>query len=173
MGSFLDTLQRFCLWAAASSPPPTPPPPRVVRLDCQKPRPGWEPRYQRLLVIDDLPRYTQDILETLRVFYEEASLTIHVAHTFADSLAAFKEGDIQLVILDSDLNDPEGSGEDLLKAFKSQEPGVVVLANSSEQRYNDLLLQAGATAALAKEQRKLRRWLTVNGWQRKEGGPSV
>jgi DNA-binding NarL/FixJ family response regulator len=78
-------------------------------------------------------------------------------------LATFTQYDINLVILDLDLDDCQGDGAILLRDFRLRKPGITVLANSSEQKYNDILLKGGAKVALAKDTSMLRRWLTDNG----------
>jgi DNA-binding response OmpR family regulator len=140
-----------------------PPAGRTVRLQGEPSAAGPPPKFDQILIVDDIPRYAQRSLETISQFYENAELTVHITHTFAEAKATFTQHDIDLVILDQDLNDFQGDGAILLQDFQSQKPGITVLANSSEQKYNKILLRGGAKVALAKDARALRRWLAVNG----------
>jgi len=140
-----------------------PPASRTVHLQGDSPATGQPAKFNRILIVDDIPRYAQNSLEAIRQFYHNSELTVHITHTFAESLATFTQYDINLVILDLDLDDCQGDGALLLRDFRLRKPGITVLANSSEQKYNDILLKGGAKVALAKDIRMLRRWLTDNG----------
>ncbi|MBU4151356.1 MAG: response regulator [Proteobacteria bacterium] len=135
----------------------------MVRLTGTMPPDGKPPKFDHILLVDDIARNTQSSLETIRRTYEGYELTVHITHTFAEALAAFNLHDIKLVILDLDLNDMQGDGATLLKEFREKKPELTVLANSSEQKYNDILVKGGAIAVLAKDSRKLKRWLAING----------
>lgn len=158
----LNTIRTFLSGIRVSLRQP-PPATEVVTLTGNSPSPRRLPRYNQILIVDDIPRYAQASLDALRQFYNNFDLTVFLTYTFADALAAFQQYDINLVILDLDLDDFQGDGENLLKEFLARKPDITVLANSSEQRYNDILLQAGAKAILAKDVAKLNQWLANNG----------
>ncbi len=120
-------------------------------------------KFDHILIVEDIPRYAQASLDTIRQCYKDTDVTVYLSHTFAAALKAFQQYDINLVILDLDLDDYEGDGEMLLNNFRSQKTGITVLANSSEPRYNEILLAGGAAAVLSKDVRKLQKWLTDNG----------
>lgn len=142
----------------------TPPKSQIVRIKGTMPPDGSHPpKFDQILLVDDIPRNTQASLDTIRKRYEDNELTVHITHTFAEALAAFNLYDIKLVILDLDLNDSQGDGATLQKEFREKKPEIIVLANSSEQKYNDILVKGGANAVLAKDARKLKRWLAKNG----------
>lgn len=140
----------------------TPPKSQIVRLG-QKQTNAKPPKFDHILLVDDIPRNTQTSLEIIRQNYLNNELTVHITHTFAEALAAFNVFNIKLVILDLDLNDMQGDGAVLLKEFREKKPEITVLANSSEPKYNDILVRGGANAVLAKDARKLKRWLAKNG----------
>lgn len=140
-----------------------PPKSQIVRISSATHPPGKTPKFDHILLVDDIARNTQTALETIRQFYRDCDLTVHITHTFNEALAAFNVFDIKLIILDLDLDDHQGDGAILLRKFRDRKPDVIVLANSSEQKYNDILVKGGANAVLAKDTRKLRRWLTKNG----------
>lgn len=135
----------------------------MVHLPGETSPPKPAAKFDQILVVDDIPRYAQASLDAIRQFYHDSELTVHITHTFAAAISTFRQYDIKLVILDLDLDDFQGDGALLLKDFRSQKPGITVLANSSKQRYNDILLKGGAIAALAKDVKKLRKWLVENG----------
>lgn len=120
-------------------------------------------KFDHILVVDDVPSYAQASLEVLRRFYADVDLTVHISHSFASALAAFQQFDIKLVILDLDLDDAQGDGDVLLERFRLLKPAIVVLANSSERKYNEILLQGGAVAALNKDVACLQQWLAKHG----------
>ena len=140
-----------------------PPATEVVTLKGNSSTQRRRPKFNQILVVDDIPRYAQSSLDALRQFYTDFNLTVYLTYTFADALNAFQQYDINLVILDLDLDDFEGDGENLLQEFLSRKPEITVLANSSEQRYNEILLHGGAKAILAKDTDKLSQWLAQNG----------
>ena len=159
----LNTIRK--LWSGLSASLRQPPvESRIIQLKNSEQLPRrHNPKFDHILIVDDIPGYAQDSLETIRQFYNNSELTVYISHTFAASLALFQQYDIKLVILDLDLNDFQGDGTILLRNFLLQRPKITVLANSSERRYNDILLEGGATAALAKDVKKLREWLADNG----------
>lgn len=161
-GTLLNVIRKF--WSGLSAPlRQSAPPSRTFHLHGQTPQGGSIPKFDQILIVDDVPRYAQTALDALRQFYQNADLTVHITHTFAEALATFQQNDIKLVILDLDLDDFQGDGAVLLAGFRARKPEITVLANSSKQRYNEILLKGGATAALCKDVRKLRRWLADNG----------
>jgi DNA-binding NarL/FixJ family response regulator len=158
----LNVIRRF-LSGLAISIQQRPPAPRIVTMQGTSSPVSRTPKFDQILVVDDIPRYAQSALDALRQFYTDFNLTVYLTYTFADALNAFQQYDINLVILDLDLDDFEGDGENLLQEFLSRKPEITVLANSSEQRYNEILLHGGAKAILAKDTDKLSQWLEQNG----------
>lgn len=121
------------------------------------------PKFDTILVVEDIPQYAQASLEVIGQFYKDAELTVHICHTFAAALKTFQQCDIKLVILDLDLDDLDGDGALLLKNYRLEKPDIIVLANSSESRYNEILLKGGAIASVGKNAKNLHKWLTDNG----------
>lgn len=158
----LNTIRKFCSGLLLSLRQSTPAS-RTVHLQGDSPSPGPPPKFDQILIVDDIPRYAQKSLETIGQFYQNKTITVYITHTFAEALATFQQYDINLVILDLDLNDFQGDGANLLQEFISRKPEITVLANSSEQKYNQILLKGGAKIALAKDSKKLRLWLTTHG----------
>jgi len=155
-------IRKFWLGLSDSLNQP-PPASHTVYLKGEPSAGGRIPRFDQVLIVDDIPHYAQNSLETLRQFYADADLTVHITHTYAEALTTFQQNDIKLVILDLDLDDLQGDGAALLEVFRSQRPEITVLANSSKRQSNGRLLKGGAKAALAKDVRKLRRWLADHG----------
>lgn len=158
----LSAIKKY-LSGLTSSLHQAPPPSQIVRLCGPKTPNTKPPQFDHILLVDDILRNTQASLEIIRQIYYDNELTVHITHTYAEALSAFNVYDITLVILDLDLNDLQGDGATLLKEFREKKPDITVLANSSEQRYNDILIKGGATAVTAKDPRKLKRWLKKNG----------
>jgi len=132
-------------------------------LSPQVPLRQHAPKFDQILVVDDIPHYAQAALEVIGQIYQDAELTVHICHTFAAAMKTFQQYDIKLVVLDLDLDDLEGDGALLLENFRLQRPDIIALANSSEQKYNDILVRGGAIAVVGKDARTLHEWLTANG----------
>ena len=159
----LNTIRKFWSGLAASLRQPAAPS-RIIQLTTAGRLPRRHPpKFDHILIVDDIPVYAQASLETIRQFYHNSELTVYISHSFAAALALFQQYDIKLVILDLDLDDLQGDGAMLLRNFRLQRPEITVLANSSERRYNELLLEGGAAAVLAKDINRLRQWLADNG----------
>lgn len=121
------------------------------------------PKFDQILIVDDIAQYARTALEVIGQFYQYSELTVHICHTFTAALTTFQQHKIKLIVLDLDLDDLEGDGALLLQNFRLQSPDIIVLANSSEQKYNDILVKGGANAVVGKSARSLHEWLTANG----------
>jgi DNA-binding NarL/FixJ family response regulator len=90
----------------------------------------------------------------LRQYLErDASIVaIGEAASGAETLQGLREGQWDLVILD--INMPDGSGIDTLRAIRSQHPNarVLVVSGYAEKQYAISVLRAGAQGYLAKDQ---------------------
>jgi len=120
-------------------------------------------KFKDVLIVDDIETHAEAALRAFKDFYTQGFITVHIAHSPLQAREAFAAHDIKLVILDADLADDSGDGESLLREFLGGKPGLVVLANSSQARYNDRLIAAGAKAALGKDPARLAAWLRENG----------
>lgn len=118
--------------------------------------------YNKILIVDDVPRYAEEALQTLREHFVFAELTVYLAYSYAAAERLFLKHDIKLVILDSDLDDDDGNGEMLAVSFLAKRPDLKILANSSRSKYNKKLLDVGASVAIDKNPKQLLHWLKVN-----------
>ncbi len=118
--------------------------------------------YNKILIVDDVPRYAEISLSTIRDHFTFAELTVYMAYSYAAARQVFHENDIKLVIIDCDLDDEEGDGEMLTKEFLFKDPKLKILANSSRTKFNKKLLNAGAIIAIDKNPKQLLHWLKVN-----------
>jgi len=119
-------------------------------------------QFARILLAEDNVQTAQSIIDTLRDYYTFGDVTIYFATCFQSALAFFEHEDIQMVIMDSDLHDDHGDGFVLTKRFVIQQPGIIILANSSSKMANMKMVSAGARAGIGKSNEKLRSWLLAN-----------
>jgi len=119
-------------------------------------------RFARILLVEDNIQTAKSIIDTLIHYYEFGDVTIYIATCFQSAFAFFGHEDIQMVIMDSDLHDEHGDGFVLTERFVAQNPGVIILANSSSRMANMKMVSAGARTGIGKSNEKLRSWLLAN-----------
>ena len=79
-----------------------------------------------------------------------------------EALENYQQNQIDLVIMDVDLDDDEGDGVILTQKFLTEQPDLVILANSSKRISNMKLKGLGAIESLGKKTEKLKIWLLNN-----------
>lgn len=135
---------------------------RVIHLGGAKLKYRRYVKYKTIMIVDDIPRYADEVLKVLAEHFAAAELTVHIVHGYNAARAVFEANDIKLVILDHELEDEAGNGATLLQHFLHKKPDLVVLANSGKKNHNESLLRQGAVWALNKDPELLRQWLKKN-----------
>ena len=120
------------------------------------------PTYDKILIVDDVPRYAQASLATIKDHFVAEKLTVYLAYSYAAAKQVFNDHDIKLVVLDCDLSDEDGNGEMLAREFIKKKSSVKILANSSRSKFNKRLLDAGAIESINKNPKRFLRWLKIN-----------
>jgi len=124
--------------------------------------PGKTLRYPSILLVEDNPHAAEDFLVAIKGYYVYGSVMIFIAHAYDAALTFFDEEDIGLVIMDSDLDDDDGDGADLIRRFLNLKPHLPILANSSSKLSNLKLTNLGAVGIIGKNCEKLAEWLRMH-----------
>jgi CheY-like chemotaxis protein len=119
-------------------------------------------RFARILLVEDDVQTAKSIMDTLIHYYAFGDVTIYFASCFQSAISFFEHEDIQLVIMDSDLHDEQGDGFALTERFITQQPQIIILANSSSRMANMKMVSGGARAGIGKSPEKLQSWLLEN-----------
>lgn len=120
---------------------------------------GKSVRYRHILIVDDHPGYAIDFVKAIQNYYTAGAVTMVIALNFSAATSLFPEYAFDLVLMDKDLRDERGSGVELTRDFRLQRPELVILATSSDEQFNQELIDAGVTAVIGKNPRQLRSWL--------------
>jgi hypothetical protein len=118
--------------------------------------------FTRILVVEDNVQSARSTVDTIKNYYAFGELSMYLATCFRTAQSFFSEKDIQLVIMDSDLHDEQGDGIVLTENFIAQNPGVIILANSSSRMANMKMESRGARKSISKNVANLRSWLQAN-----------
>jgi len=118
-------------------------------------------QYPHILLVEDNPNSADEFTKLIKDFYVFGMVTIFVAHTYEAALTFFKNENIDLVIMDADLDDDDGDGSILTRIFLTENPDLIILANSSRKISNLKLTGFGASETLDKRPEKLRSWLLI------------
>jgi CheY-like chemotaxis protein len=124
--------------------------------------PGKVLQYPSILLVEDDPDIARDFVAVIKKYYTCGSVMIYVAHAYDAAVTFFENEDINLVIMDSDLDDDDGDGADLTQHFLSQKSHLTILANSSSKISNLKLTGFGASETLGKNLEKLKKWLLLH-----------
>jgi DNA-binding response OmpR family regulator len=101
----------------------------------------------RILYVEDHARFRALVIRNFLAGHE-----VTAAETLARARELLAEGEFDAVLLDYDL--PDGKGSELLDCLRARDPGgmlrVRVVAVSSRDDANEVLVRAGAIAAVNK-----------------------
>ncbi len=125
-------------------------------------KPGKSLRFENILLVEDDSNRAEDFIDAIRSYYVYGSVIIFVAHAYNAAVTFFEKEDVNLVIMDSDLDDEDGDGADLTRHFLSRKPDTAILANSSSKISNLKLTGSGAREILGKSPDKLKKWLALH-----------
>jgi CheY-like chemotaxis protein len=123
---------------------------------------GASLRFPAILIVEDNPDSAQDFISAVKEYYQHGSVTIFIAHAYDAAVTFFQNEEINLVIMDSDLDDIAGDGVTLTRLFLSDNQDLVILANSSSLMSNHKLTGFGAADTLGKNPEKLKSWLLTH-----------
>jgi CheY-like chemotaxis protein len=123
---------------------------------------GRQLRFSKILLVEDDAQTAQAFMDIIRHHYQFGHVTIALASTIEAAKSFFSHEVIDLVIMDSDLNDEEGDGLVLTEMFAAQRPDIVILANSSSKAANARMRDAGARASVGKSYKQMASWLRLN-----------
>ena len=123
---------------------------------------GKSLRFGNILLVEDDSNRAGDFIDAIRSYYVCGSVIIFVAHAYNAAVTFFENEDINLVIMDSDLDDEDGDGAALTSQFLSRKPDLTILANSSSKISNMKLTGSGAKEILGKSPEKLKNWLSLH-----------
>jgi CheY-like chemotaxis protein len=123
---------------------------------------GKRVHFPHILLVEDNPSRAEEFIEIIKDYYVFGSVNIFIAHTYDSAITFFTNEDIDLVIMDVDLDDDEGDGAILTQKFLTEQPDLVILANSSKRISNMKLKGLGAIESLGKKTEKLKIWLLNN-----------
>jgi len=124
--------------------------------------PGTALCYPSILLVEDNPHAAEDFLAVIKGYYVYGSIKVFIAHTHDAAVTFFDSEDISLVIMDSDLDDDDGDGADLIRRFLILKPNLPILANSSSRISNLKLIGFGAAGNLGKNCEKLTDWFRMH-----------
>ena len=132
---------------------------RIIRHGGRSLPAGVMIRFTRILIVEDDPQTAQTFADAIRQFYLYGDVSIFLAYGFNAAVSFFKNEDIKLVIMDSELNDEAGDGILLTRKFVTEKPDTVILANSSSKISNLRMESHGAADSIGKNQAQLHAWL--------------
>ena len=121
--------------------------------------PGKTLRYPSILIVEDNPGIAANLIEVIRNYYTFGTVQVLVAHTYASAVTFFENEAVGLVIMDADLDDPNGDGATLTLKFLGERPETTILANSSSKISNLKLTGFGARETVGKNPERLKNWL--------------
>jgi CheY-like chemotaxis protein len=123
---------------------------------------GRQLRFSRILLVEDDAQTAQAFMDIIRHHYQFGHVTIALASTIEAAKSFFSHEAIDLVIMDSDLNDEQGDGLVLTEMFVTQRSDIVILANSSSKAANVRMRDAGALGSVGKSYKQMASWLRLN-----------
>jgi len=134
----------------------------TVQHQGNKLKPGKSLRFENILLVEDDSNRAEDFVDAIRSYYVCGSVIIFVAHAYNAAVTFFENEDVNLVIMDSDLDDEDGDGAALTRQFLCRKPDLTILANSSSKISNLKLSGSGAREILGKSPAKLKNWLLLH-----------
>jgi len=119
-------------------------------------------QFEKILLVEDNANKAEDFIDALKSHYVYGSVIIYVAHAYDAAVTFFENENVNLVIMDSDLDDENGDGVALTRHFLSRKADLTILANSSSKLSNLKLTGSGAREILGKSPEKLKKWLLLH-----------